>query len=78
MKVLKRLKSILTEDKLKHIVVSAVIATVLSLFSPWWVAAGITLALRDWKRYIPIPRVLKKITPRTEYNKDCFTMVDFI
>lgn len=31
---MKRLKSILTEDKLKHIVFSSVIATVLSLFSP--------------------------------------------
>lgn len=75
---MKRLKSILTEDKLKHIVFSSVISTVLSLFSPWRVAAWITLALRDWRRYIPTPRVLKKITPRTEFRDDCFTMVDFI
>lgn len=38
----------------------------------------LTLALKDWRRYIPIPRVLKKITPRTEFRDDCFTMVDFI
>lgn len=33
------------EDKLKHIVVSAIIAVVLNLFLPWWVAALITLAI---------------------------------
>lgn len=38
----------------------------------------LTLALKDWRRYIPIPRILKKITPRTEFRDDCFTMVDFI
>lgn len=32
-------------DKLKHIVVSAIIAVALNLFLPWWVAALITLAI---------------------------------
>lgn len=39
------LNSLLAEDKLKHIVASAIIAVVLSLFFPWWVAAGITFAV---------------------------------
>lgn len=39
----------MTIDKYKHIVVSAVIATVLSLFCPWWVAALVTLAIGVWK-----------------------------
>lgn len=33
------------EDKLKHIVVSAIIAVVLNLLLPWWVAALIVLAI---------------------------------
>lgn len=36
---------LLTEDKLKHIVVSAIICVALNLFLPWWVAAGITFAV---------------------------------
>ena len=32
----------------------------------------------DWRRYIPIPRILKRITPVKDFNKDCFTMVDFL
>lgn len=39
------MNSLLTEDKLKHIVVSAIIAVALNLFLPWWVAALITLAI---------------------------------
>lgn len=39
------LKSLLTEDKLKHIVVSAIICVALNLFLPWWVAGLITLAI---------------------------------
>ena len=39
------LKSILAEDKLKHIVVSAIMAVVLNLILPWWVAGLITLAI---------------------------------
>ena len=35
----------LSEDKLKHVVVSAIIAVVLNLFLPWWVAGLITLAI---------------------------------
>lgn len=35
----------LTEDKLKHIVVSAIICVALNLFLPWWVAGLITLAI---------------------------------
>lgn len=35
----------MTIDKYKHIVVSAIIAVVLNLFLPWWVAALITLAI---------------------------------
>ena len=38
----------------------------------------LTLAHKDWRRYIPIPRILKKITPKVEFNEDCFTMVDFV
>lgn len=38
----------------------------------------LTLAHKDWRRYIPIPWVLKKITPKAEFNDDCFTMVDFV
>lgn len=38
----------------------------------------LTLAYDDWRRYIPIPRILKKITPKREFNEDCFTMVDFV
>lgn len=36
---------LLTEDKLKHVVVSAIIAVALGLFLPWWVAGLITLAI---------------------------------
>ena len=36
---------LLTEDKLKHIVVSGIIAVALNLFLPWWVAALITLTI---------------------------------
>ena len=39
------LKSLLAEDKLKHIVVSAIIAVVLNLFLPWWAAGVITLGI---------------------------------
>ena len=35
----------MAEDKLKHIVVSAIIAVALNLFLPWWAAALITLAI---------------------------------
>ena len=38
----------------------------------------ITLAHKDWRRYIPIPRILKKITPKVEFNEDRFIMVDFV
>lgn len=43
--MMRLLKSLLAEDKLKHIVVSAIIAVVLNLILPWWVAALITLAI---------------------------------
>ena len=36
---------LLSEDKLKHIVVSAIICVALNLFLPWWVAAILTLAI---------------------------------
>lgn len=39
------LKSLLLEDKLKHIVVSAIIAVALNLFLPWWVAGLATLSI---------------------------------
>ena len=42
---MKSLSNLLREDKLKHIVVSAIIAVVLNLFLPWWVAGLITLAI---------------------------------
>ena len=35
----------ITEDKLKHIVVSAIIAVALNLFLPWWVAGLLTLCV---------------------------------
>ena len=36
----------------------------------------LTLAYKDWRRYIPIPWVLKKITPKVE--SEGFVMVDFV
>ena len=39
------MKSLLTEDKLKHVVVSAIIAVALNLFLSWWGAALITLSI---------------------------------
>lgn len=39
------LESLLREDKLKHIVVSAIIAVLLNLILPWWVAGLLTLAI---------------------------------
>ena len=39
------LESLLLEDKLKHIVVSAIIAVALNLILPWWVAGLVTLAI---------------------------------
>lgn len=37
------------------------------------------LSIKDWKRYIPIPRVLHKVYKRKhEFNNKMFTMVDFI
>ena len=38
----------------------------------------LTLAHKDWRRYIPIPRILKMITPRVEFNEKYYVMVDFI
>lgn len=35
----------LKEDKLKHIVVSSIMAALLSLLIPWWAAGVITLAI---------------------------------
>lgn len=38
-----------------------------------------TFALKDWKRYIPIPKVLHKLYKRKhEFNNKYFVMVDFI
>lgn len=42
---MKSLSNLLREDKLKHIVVSAIIAVALNLFLPWLAAAGITFAI---------------------------------
>lgn len=39
------LLKLLAEDKLKHIVVSAIMAVVLNLILPWWVAGLLTLAI---------------------------------
>lgn len=36
----------------------------------------LTLPYKDWRRYIPIPRLLKKITPMKE--TDCFVLMDFV
>ena len=38
----------------------------------------LTLAHKDWRRYIPIPRILKKVTPVVEPNEHTFTMYDFV
>lgn len=38
----------------------------------------VNLTYKDWKRYIPIPWILKKITPEIRFNNDYFIMVDFI
>ena len=38
----------------------------------------LTLAHKDLRRYIPIPRVLKMVTPKVEFNDKVFTMVDFL
>ncbi len=43
-KLTRRLSS-MDEDKLKHIVVSAIICVALNLFMPWWVAALVTLCI---------------------------------
>ena len=38
-----------------------------------------TLHFKDWKRYIPIPKLLNRIYKRKhEFNNKMFTMVDFI
>ena len=37
-----------------------------------------TFSIKNWLRYIPIPRVLKMITPRVEFNDNTYTMVDFL
>lgn len=42
---MKSLSNLLREDKLKHIVVSAIICVALNLFLPRWVAAILTLAI---------------------------------
>jgi hypothetical protein len=39
------MKSLLAEDKLKHVVVSAIIAVVLNLILPWWEAGILTLCI---------------------------------
>lgn len=39
------MKSLFSEDKLKHIVVSAIICVALNLILPWWVAAILTLCV---------------------------------
>lgn len=38
----------------------------------------LTGEIKDWRRYIPIPAYLKKITPEAEYSGDAFVMVDFL
>ena len=38
----------------------------------------LTLEFKDWRRYIPIPRILKKITPARELSSHWYTMVDFV
>lgn len=38
----------------------------------------LTGEIKDWRRYIPIPAYLKKITPKVEYEGDGFVMVDFL
>lgn len=45
------ISNMMQEDKLKHIVVSSIIAVVLNLFLPWWAAALITLGIgvaKEW------------------------------
>lgn len=38
----------------------------------------LTLEFKDWRRYFPIPRILKKITPARELSSQWYTMVDFV
>lgn len=38
----------------------------------------LTGEIKDWRRYIPIPAYLKKITPEIEYEGDGYVMVDFL
>lgn len=38
----------------------------------------LTGEIKDWRRYIPIPAYLKRITPKVEYEGDGFVMVDFL
>jgi hypothetical protein len=37
----------------------------------------LTLSVRPWKRYIPIPRILNKFV-KYELNEETFTMIDFV
>lgn len=37
----------------------------------------LTLSIKDWRRYIPIPWALKKITPKVDFSSKWFTMIDF-
>lgn len=40
-----------------------------------------TLTFKDWRRYIPIPRVLKMVTPKLPCERcedDYFVMIDFL
>lgn len=38
-------QTFMQEDKLKHLVVSAIITVALNLFLPWWIAGGIAFAI---------------------------------
>ncbi len=38
----------------------------------------LTGEIKDWRRYVPIPACLKKITPEVEYSGDAYVMVDFL
>lgn len=38
----------------------------------------LTLVHKDWRRYIPIPRALKKITSTRELSSHWYTMMDFV
>lgn len=38
----------------------------------------LTRPFKDWRRYVPIPKFLKRITPKKEFSDEYYVMVDFV